>query len=98
MLPLGHPILLQGIWTGSLMEYAMSQTKILNRLLSELKCIVGAEDFDREKVPPCDSSGYMSNSPGCSHQRTPCSTCLLLERHEGPDPKHRSEPSQTGDG
>ena len=50
MLPLGHPILLRGIWTSSPMKYAMSQTKILNRLLSELKCIVGAEDFDHRLI------------------------------------------------
>ena len=50
MLPLGHPVLLRGIWAGSLMNYTMSQTEFLNRLLSELKCIVCAEDFDHRFV------------------------------------------------
>ena len=50
MLPLGHPILLRGIWTGSLMNYTMSQTEFLNRLLSEFKCIFCAEDFDHRLV------------------------------------------------
>ena len=46
MLPLGHPVLLRGVWAGSLMNYTMSQTEFLNRLLSKLKGIVCAEDFD----------------------------------------------------
>ena len=50
MLPLCHPVLLRGIWAGSLMNYAMSQTEFLNRLLSELKRIVCAEDFDHRLV------------------------------------------------
>ena len=50
MLPLGHPILLRGIWAGSPMNYTMSQTEFLNRLLSKLKCIVCVEDFDHRVV------------------------------------------------
>ena len=50
MLPLGHPVLLRGIWAGSLMNYTMSKTEFLNRLLSELKSIVYAEDFDHRFV------------------------------------------------
>ena len=46
MLPLGHPVLLRGIWACSLMNDTMSQTEFLNRVLSELKSIVCAEDFD----------------------------------------------------
>ena len=50
MLPLGHPVLLRGIWAGSLMNDTMSQTEFLNLLLSELKSIVCAEDFDHRFV------------------------------------------------
>ena len=50
MFPLCHPVLLRGVWAGSLMNYAMSQTEFLNRLLSKLKCIVRAEDFDDRLV------------------------------------------------
>ena len=50
MFPLGHPVLLRGVWAGSLMNYAMSQTEFLNRLLSKLKSIVRAEDFDYRVV------------------------------------------------
>ena len=44
MLPLRHSVLLRGVWAGSLMNYAMSPAEFLNRLLSEFKCIVRAED------------------------------------------------------
>ena len=50
MFPLCHPVLLRGVWAGSLMNYAMIQTEVLNRLLSELKRIVSAEDFDQRLV------------------------------------------------
>ena len=46
MFPLCHPVLLRGVWAGGLMNYVMGQTEFLNRLLSKLKCIVCAEDFD----------------------------------------------------
>ena len=50
MFPLCHPVLLRGVWAGGLMNYAMGQTEFLNRLLSKLKCIVRAEDFDDRVV------------------------------------------------
>ena len=46
MFSLCHPVLLRGVWAGSLMNYAMSQTEFRNGLLSKLKSIVRAEDFD----------------------------------------------------
>ena len=50
MLPLCHPVLLRGIRAGSLMNDAMSQTEVLNGLLSKLKRIVRAENFDQCRV------------------------------------------------
>ena len=50
MFPLCHPVLLRGVWTGGLMNDAMSQTEVRNCLLSKLKCIVRAEDFDDRLV------------------------------------------------